>query len=95
LFNARDGGIYYWDTSASDYDVDRAVALADLPGADPGTPTIAKQVLVSDTDRHILAFGCDSQNNVGVQDPLLIRFSSQESLTEWDAEVIIRREICG
>jgi hypothetical protein len=87
LFNARDGGIYYWDTSASDYDVDRAVALADLPGADPGTPTIAKQVLVSDTDRHIIAFGCDAQNNVGVQDPLLIRFSSQESLTEWDAEV--------
>lgn len=87
LFNARDGGIYYWDTSASDYGVDRAVALADLPGADPGTPTIAKQVLVSDTDRHIIAFGCDPQNNVGVQDPLLIRFSSQESLIEWDAEV--------
>jgi len=62
LFNARDGGIYYWDTSASDYGVDRAVALADLPGADPGTPTIAKQVLVSDTDRHIIAFGCDAQN---------------------------------
>lgn len=87
LFNARDGGIYYWDTSASDYDVDRAIALADLPGADPGTPTIAKQVLVSDTDRHIIVFGCDAQNNIGVQDPLLIRFSSQESLTEWDAEV--------
>ena len=87
LFNARDGGIYYWDTSASDYGVDRAIALADLPGADPGTPTIAKQVLVSDTDRHIIAFGCDPQNNVGVQDPLLIRFSSQESLIEWDAEV--------
>ena len=87
LFNARDGGIYYWDTSASDYSVDRAVALADLPGADPGTPTIAKQVLVSDTDRHIIAFGCDAQDNIGVQDPLLIRFSSQESLTEWDAEV--------
>jgi hypothetical protein len=87
LFNARDGGIYYWDTSASDYNVDRAVALADLPGADPGTPTIAKQVIVSDNDRHVIAFGCDAQNNVGVQDPLLIRFSSQESLTEWDAEV--------
>lgn len=87
LFNARDGGIYYWDTSASDYDVDRSIALADLPGADPGTPTIAKQVLISDTDRHIIVFGCDAQNNIGVQDPLLIRFSSQESLTEWDAEV--------
>ena len=87
LFNARDGGIYYWDTSASDYNVDRAVALADLPGADPGTPTIAKQVIVSDQDRHTIVFGCDAQNNIGVQDPLLIRFSSQESLTEWDAEV--------
>lgn len=87
LFNARDGGIYYWDTSASDYNVNRAVALTALPGADPGTPTIAKQVLVSDQDRHIIAFGCDAQNNVGVQDPLLIRFSSQESLTDWDAEV--------
>jgi hypothetical protein len=87
LFNARDGGIYYWDTSASDYNVNRAVALADLPGADPGTPTIAKQVLVSDQDRHTIVFGCDPQNNVGTQDPLLIRFSSQESLTEWDAEV--------
>ena len=87
LFNARDGGIYYWDTSASDYNVDRAVALADLPGADPGTPTIAKQAIVSDQDRHTIVFGCDAQNNIGVQDPLLIRFSSQESLTEWDAEV--------
>ncbi len=87
LFNARDGGIYYWDTSASDYNVDRAVALADLPGADPGTPTIAKQVIVSDNDRHVIAFGCDAQNNIGVQDPLLIRFSSQESLTDWDAAV--------
>jgi len=87
LFNARDGGIFYWDTSASDYVVDRAVALKDLAGADPGTPTIAKQVLVSDNDRHVVVFGCDAQDNVGAQDPLLIRFSSQGSLTEWDAEV--------
>ena len=84
LFNARDGGIFYWDTSASDYVVDRAVALKDLSGADAGTPTIAKQVLVSDNDRHVIVFGCDPANNIGVQDPLLIRFSSQASLTTWD-----------
>ena len=87
LFNVRDGGIYYWDTSADDLTTDRATALSDLPGADATTPTIAKQILVSDRDRHVIAFGCDPQNNIGVQDPLLIRFSSQESITTWTAEV--------
>jgi hypothetical protein len=87
LFNVRDGGIYYWDTSADDLTTDRATALSDLPGADATTPTIAKQVLVSDRDRHVIVFGCDAQNNIGVQDPLLIRFSSQESITTWTAEV--------
>ena len=87
LFNARDGGIFYWNTGASDYVVDRAVALKDLAGADAGTPTIAKQVIVSDNDRHVIAFGCDAQTSIGTQDPLLIRFSSQESLTTWDAQV--------
>ena len=51
------------------------------------TPTVAKQVLVSDRDRHVVVFGCDSETNPGVQDPLLIRFSSQESLTTWAATV--------
>ena len=45
--------------------------------------TIAKQVLVSDRDRHVIAFGCDTEANPGVQDPLAIRFSDQESLTDW------------
>ena len=85
LLNVRDGGIYYWDKSSSSaIPFNRAVELADLPGANT-TPTVAKQVLVSDRDRHIIAFGCDSQTNPGVQDPLLIRFSEQESLTDWAA----------
>lgn len=87
LFNVRDGGIYYWDTSADDLSTDRATALYLLPGADATTPTIAKQVLVSDRDRHVIAFGCDPENNIGVQDPLLIRFSDQESLTTWTTSV--------
>ena len=33
-------------------------------------PTVAKQVMVSDRDRHVLAFGCDTEANPGVQDPL-------------------------
>jgi hypothetical protein len=82
LFNVRNGGIFYWDKTSGV--TSRGVALSSLPGANT-TPTIAKQVMVSDRDRHIIAFGCDSENDIGTQDPLLIRFSSQESLTDWAA----------
>ena len=81
LFNVRDGGIYYW---ARDTAYPRAVELASLAGANT-TPTIAKQVLVSDNDRHVIAFGCDNEGTPGVQDPLLIRFSDTESLTDWQS----------
>jgi len=50
-------------------------------------PSIAKQVLVSDRDRHVIAFGCDSETNPGIQDPLLIRFSDQENVLNWSANV--------
>jgi hypothetical protein len=80
LFNVRDAGIYYWDKTSGT--TARGVALSSLSGAS-STPTIAKQIMVSDRDRHILAFGCDPENDIGVQDPLLIRFSNQESLTQW------------
>lgn len=83
LINVRDGGIYYWDKSSGLNN--RAVLLSGLANANR-TPTIANQILVSDKDRHIIAFGCDPETNIGTQDPLLIRFSSQESLTDWAAE---------
>jgi hypothetical protein len=80
IMNVRDGGIYYWDETNTLSS--RAVDIDTLSGA-TSTPTIAKQVMVSDRDRHIIAFGCDTEANPGVQDPLAIRFSSQESLTDW------------
>ena len=85
IFNARDASIYYWDKSTSSAPFARGVELSSLAGSDSTTPTIAKQVLVSDNDRHIIVFGCDPQDNIGVQDPLLIRFSDQESPTTWTA----------
>ena len=46
--------------------------------------------MVSDIDRHVIAFGCDAINSSstaddgdGVQDPLLIRFSNQEDPLVW------------
>ena len=79
LLNLKDGGVYYWDKSGGL--AARAVNLIDVDNAN-NAPTIAKQVMVSDNSRHIIVFGT---NTIGttVQDPLLIRFSSSESLTDW------------
>ena len=81
IINPRDSAIYYWDKSSGL--AARAVEIGTLGGASQ-TPVIAKQILVSDQDRHVLAFGCNPQGSA-VQDPLLIRFSDQESITEWNA----------
>ena len=80
LLNPRDGGIYYWDKS--DGLTARAVEISTEGNANE-TPILAKQVMVSDVDRHVIAFGT---NPVGSsdQDPLLIRFSDQESLLDWN-----------
>lgn len=82
LMAVHDGGIFYWDTSSGV--AARAVSLASLPGATLA-PTVVKQVIVSERDRHVIVFGCDPEATPGVQDPLVIRFSDQESLTDWQA----------
>ena len=82
LINVRDAEIAYWDKTNGTNT--RAVLLNSLSGANK-TPTISKQIMVSDKDRHVICFGCDSEALPGTQDPLLIRFSSQESLTDWES----------
>ena len=79
LINPRDSGIFLWDKSNAL--TTRAVNIVDIPGA-LNPPTICKQIMVSDIDRHVIAFGADTINT-GEQDPLLIRFSSQETATDW------------
>ena len=86
IINPRDGGLFYWDKTNGLGN--RAVELSATStySGETSVPTIAKQVLVSDQDRHVIVFGCDglganssaTQGN-GVQDPLLIRFASQEN----------------
>ena len=88
IINPRDGAIYYWDRTNGLSA--RAIELSTISGTKTSVPQRAKQVLVSDQDRHVIAFGCDgfgasattTQGN-GVQDPLLIRFSSQENPIDW------------
>ena len=97
LLNPRDGSLYLWfkddGVSSRALELSASNKFKDGSGATltaTSVPTIAKQILVSDQDRHVIAFGCDSigatstatQGN-GVQDPLLIRFSSQENPVDW------------
>ena len=80
LANPRNGGIYLYDYTAGG----RAVDISTLSGANK-TPTVASRIIVSDRDRHTIAFGCDPEATPGVRDPMTIRFSSQESLTDWES----------
>ena len=86
IINPRDGGLFYWDKTSGLGN--RAVELSATStySGETSVPTIAKQVLVSDQDRHVIVFGCDglggsptATQGDGIQDPLLVRFSSQEN----------------
>jgi len=86
IINPRDGQIFYWDKSSGLGVRAKELSVSPVFTTRTSVPTIAKQVLVSDQDRHVIAFGCDglgatptaTQGNE-IQDPLLIRFSSQEN----------------
>ena len=84
IFNPRGGGLYYWDESAGTSF--RAVSFTELPTAS-NVPTKALQVMVSDVDRHVIAFGCNPLGS-GTIDPLLIRWSDQEDAGNWTPSAI-------
>jgi len=91
IFNARGGALYYWANSASANTFGRGQLLG--PSAtivtksgnittDSSCPTVANFVMVSDASRFVLAFGVNDYSSV-IQDPLLIRWSDQESFATW------------
>lgn len=82
VFCLQNGRIYYWDKSAGL--TTRGVELQTLSGA-TAVPTVSRLVMVSERDRHVIAFGCDPEADPGVQDPLTIRFSDQENPANWAA----------
>ena len=79
VFGPRKGGIYYWDASTTV--TTRGVAIQTLPGA-IDTPTVQNFIFVSDIYRFVLCFGCNDTGSA-IQDPMLIRWSDQESVTDW------------
>jgi hypothetical protein len=83
VFGHRQGAIYFWDAALGLGA--RGVLVSDLPGANE-VPVIQNYLFVSDVSNFTFAFGC---NDIGstTQDPMLIRWSDQESLTEWYPQI--------
>ena len=75
----RNGTIYYWDESSGVGT--RAVAASSRAGAS-NVPTSVFQIMMSDIDRHVIAFGCNPIGSSTI-DPLLVRFSDAESAVDW------------
>jgi hypothetical protein len=92
VFNPRGGALYVWINSASANTFTRGQLLGPSAvitikngttvTADASCPTVANYVTVSDASRFILVFGCNDYGSV-VQDPMLIRWSDQESFITW------------
>ncbi len=83
VMNIRNGAIYYW-TFDGTFST-RAVLLSSLSGAS-AVPDEAMQIMVSQGDKHLLAFGATPFGG-GDFDPLLIRWSSQDDPVMWTPAV--------
>jgi hypothetical protein len=64
----------------------RGILLSSLAGADSSTPQFQNTFTISDASRFLLVFGTNDYPgtpNASTLDPMLIRWSDQESLTTW------------
>jgi len=81
LFTYRGGALYTWMPSAVNPLTVRGVLVTTLVGSSD-VPSVLNSVLVSDVSRFVLAFGCNEYGGIDL-DPLLIRWSDQESMLDW------------
>jgi hypothetical protein len=74
----RNGASFIWYPNAGTGVNDRAALI-------PNNPTASVMSMVSDRDRHLLQLGTETTiGNAGTQDPMFIRFSNQEDITDWE-----------
>ena len=79
VFNPQGGAIYYWAYATSISTP--AVNISTLSGASD-VPTVANFIFISDASRFVFAFGTNPLGG-STQDPMLVRWSDQESVTMW------------
>lgn len=79
IYGPKDAPMYYWDNSLGL--TTRGVNLTSLSGASD-VPTVQRLLMVSDTSRFVLAFGCNDYGTAD-QNLMLIRWADQESAVNW------------
>lgn len=77
--NIRNGTPYYWALDGTF--TTRAIPMSSVAGASD-VPTEVMQLLVSQGDKHLLAFGATAYGGV-IFDPLLIRWTNQDDPVNW------------
>jgi len=91
IINPRGGALYMWvpvySGAGNILFGTRAQLLSSTSSGiyqtDTSCPTIANYVMVSDSSRFVIAFGCNDYGQTE-QDPLLIRWSAQEDYQVWE-----------
>lgn len=85
VFAARGGSLFYWEASGGVI-ANRGVNVNTLAGASD-VPTKVNITFVSDISRFVFCFGC-TEIGSAVLDPMLIRWSDQESVVDWTPSAI-------
>jgi hypothetical protein len=83
VMNIRNGPIYYWERSAGVTARAALLSATTINGVAPAdVPTETTEILVSQNDKHLLAFGATPYGG-GDFDPLLIRWATQDQPNVW------------
>ena len=83
VMNIRNGPIYYWERSAGITSRAALLSATTINGVAPAdVPTETTEILVSQNDKHLLAFGATPYGG-GAFDPLLIRWATQDQPNVW------------
>ena len=92
VFNPRGGALYYWVVDNSPTIFNRGQVLSSTNTntqngiqwwlADTSCPSVCNFVMVSDSSRYVIAFGCNDYG-LSALDPMLIRWSDAENVLVW------------
>ncbi len=82
LFSPRGGALFLWQPGSG---ATPAFGTRGTVVSGTDVPSQINQILVSDSTRIVICFGCNDYGayNTTPLDPLLIRWSAQESYTDW------------
>ena len=83
LFNPRGGALYVWDPGSG---ATPAYGTRGTIVSGTYTPSLINEIMVSDSSRITIAFGCNDPSGTYATtalDPMQIRWTDQESYTDW------------